>query len=242
MHYYSQVSGVNIALNNTQPDADNLSLKRQYERVEAENRALRSGYRLLIIMLLAAFGLLFIINVRLHSKQEQKRFLQAEIAEEKNHIILKKQQVESELTLSTEQAENQRELLFLYDSFLKFHVEQQLRLQKNANKIRSKYPKLADDYEKMLELGRDQFNELVNRHFTEEGTRKLFDIRDENNILTKNDRLLLFMLVNNAENEQIAALLNVSSYNLKSRKSYLKKKIIKQTTDSNGFERLIDLF
>ncbi|GEM_PF-4802508 len=241
-NYHRQALGLYTALDHNQLDTQIQELKKQCDLVEAENRMLKSDYRPRIILLLVACGLLFVINVILYARREDARFLQAEATQEKNHIKLEKHQVESSLKLSREQMENQQELLFRYDLFLKFRVEQHLLLQKNANKVRSKYPALGDAYDKMLEMERERFNELVGTLFKVEDMERLFDIHDENNILTKSDRLLLFMLANNADNEQIAALLNISADNMKSRKSYLKNKIIAKTTTSNGFQRLIELF
>ncbi len=234
--------GLSFVLTSNQPDTQLEELKEQYELLEVEYKALKSEYRLWFILLLIACGLLYVINLILYARREQAHFLQAEIAEEKNHIKLEKQQIESELKLSGAQTDNLQELLFRYDLFLRFRVEQQLQMQKNANRVRSKYPALGDAYDKMMEMEREQFNRLVDKLFTVEDIQRLFGIQDKDNILTKNDRLLLFMLANNADNEQIAALLNITTENLKSRKSYLKRKIMEKSTDSNGFQRLIALF
>ncbi len=201
-----------------------------------------SGYRLLAILLSIGCGLLFIINLILYYRWQQSGLIHKEATEAKNYIKEEKQQVESELKLSCEQTETQKELLFRYDLLLKFRIEQQIQMHKNANKIRSKYPLLGDAYDKMMNTERDRFNKLIDRLFTMEDLQRMFGINDENGILTKNDRLLLFMLANDADNDQIAAFLSISSDNLKSRKSYLKKKIVSNVTNSNGFQRLTALF
>ncbi|MPN36232.1 hypothetical protein SDC9_183741 [bioreactor metagenome] len=94
----------------------------------------------------------------------------------------------------------------------------------------------------MLKIGQQRFNWLVKSLFTAEDMQRLFNIRDDEDILTESDRLMLFMLANNADNEQIAALLNTNVNNLKSKKSYLKKKITAFATPANGFQRLLRLF
>jgi len=42
----------------------------------------------------------------------------------------------------------------------------------------------------------------------------------EKNVFNENDRFLLFMLSTHSTNEQIAALLNTTTQNLKTRKTY----------------------
>ncbi|WP_298649894.1 hypothetical protein [uncultured Proteiniphilum sp.] len=212
-------------------------LEKRYDLAEAENRALKTGNRLRFIVVLSVFGLLFtVILIRYFNKQRALgRLRQAKLTEEKNRA-------EAESNLFREQSENQRQLLSRYDSFLKFHAEQQQQILRIADKMRSKYPLQGDAYDKMLEMGRQRFNRLVKELFTAEDMQRMFDIRDDQGILTESDRLLLFMLANHAHNEQIAALLNTNVNNLKSKKSYLKKKIAQYATSDNGFQRLLTLF
>jgi len=60
--------------------------------------------------------------------------------------------------------------------------------------------------------------------------------------LSEGDRLLLAMLAMKLDNSQIAAFLNINSVNLKSRKTYLKKKLKENASSIHNFEQIMSLF
>jgi len=71
----------------------------------------------------------------------------------------------------------------------------------------------------------------------------ILEIKKDNLVnFSEKDRLLLIMLALNASNDQIAALLDTTQINLKSRKSYLKKRIIEHTPEFPELTKLLDLF
>lgn len=212
-------------------------LEKRYDLAEVKNLAQKAGNRFRFILVLSAFGLFFTVSLVLYFSKQRAiaRLQQEKLTEEMNRA-------EAELKLSREQSENQRQLLLRYDLFLKFHAEQQQQIRKMSDKVWFKYPALENIYDEMLKIGQQRFNWLVKSLFTAEDMQRLFNIRDDEDILTESDRLMLFMLANNADNEQIAALLNTNVNNLKSKKSYLKKKITAFATPANGFQRLLRLF
>lgn len=219
-------------------------LEKKYDLAESENRALKFENRFRFLLLLSFFGLNFtLILFFYYRKQRAFVRLEREKTEEKiRRVDAEKLQAEAESRLSREQAENQQQLLSKYNAFLKFHAEQQQQIQDMSNKIRSTNSKLGDVYEGMIRAGKREFNQLVDELFTEEDMWRLFDIHDTQGVLTRNDRLMLFMLANNASNSQLAALLNITTANLKAQKSQLKKKIIDNRTIDNGFQGLESLF
>ncbi len=77
---------------------------------------------------------------------------------------------------------------------------------------------------KMIEQGKEQFNDLSNQLFLSQISNNLIELSSEQNFLNEGDHLLLAMLAMKLENSQIAAFLNINLVNLKSRKTYLKKK------------------
>jgi len=83
-----------------------------------------------------------------------------------------------------------------------------------------------------LKEGEHQFSNLSTQIFTEELSNGILEIKKDNLVhFSEKDRLLLIMLALNASNDQIAALLDTTQINLKSRKSYLKKRIIEHTPE-----------
>ncbi len=219
-------------------------LEKRYDLSEVENRTLKFENRYRFLLLLSIFGLAFTVVLFFYYRKQRAfaRLEQEKVEEEIRRVNAEKLQAEAESRLSRGQAENQQQLLSKYNAFLKFHVEQQQQIQGMSNKIQSANSKLGDVYEGMIRAGKREFNQLVDELFTEEDMWRLFDIHDTQGVLTRNDRLMLFMLANNASNSQLAALLNITTANLKAQKSQLKKKIIDNRTIDNGFQGLESLF
>lgn len=111
-----------------------------------------------------------------------------------------------------------------------------------ANKIRAKESKLGDDYEFMFKEGQSRFNYLAHCLFSEDDFKEQFNIYEDLEVFSQSDRLFLMMLAVNTPNTQIAAMLNTTPHNLKTRKSYLKTKIKKNATSQNNFAKLLSLF
>lgn len=219
-------------------------LEKRYDLSEAEYRALKATTQFRFILILSICGVLFTAGLILYiSKQLTITRLQKEKFTEHIHCVeVEKQQAKAEYQLSRERAQNQQQLLSLYNSFLKLHAEQQEMMRQNINRIRSKDSKLGDIYAGLLKSGQLQLNRFIKELFTVEDMRRLFDIHDEANSLNESDRLYLFMLANKVDNEQIAALFNTTVKNLKGKKAYLKKKISSYATPTNRFQNLLELF
>lgn len=219
-------------------------LEQRYELSEYENRTLKAETRFNFILTLSAFGILFSIMLFLYFRKQGvvARLKQTKLTEEKRDLEWEKREAEVKSKLLQERAELQRLLLSRYDLFLQFHTNQHQEFVRMGDKIRSKEPELGDAYDQMLKTGQKQFTSLVGELFTVDEIERLFNVVVEKNTFNESDRLLLFMLSTHATNEQIAALLNTTTHNLKTRKTYLKNKIIKKAITDTEFERLLKHF
>jgi len=157
-------------------------------------------------------------------------------------LELEKQEVDKKSNLLNEQVELLQKLLYRYDLLLKFHVEQHQQFMEICNKIQTNQPELRDTYNNMVKKSYKKFTCLVGELFTVEEIQQLYNIKVEEKVFNANDRLLLFMLSTHSTNEQIAALLNTTTQNLKTRKNYLKNKIITYAKTKPDFVNLLKHF
>ena len=211
-------------------------LENRYDRTESENKALKAKVHSRRLLTVGSIMLLSIGTLTLYfAKQRTIVLLQRE------KLVAEKERVEAEARLLRQQTETQQQLLSHYVSFLKIYGSQLNQTRILSKKIYSKDMKLGEEFDHMLKEGRRRFNELAETMLTAEDMTKLFGIGESEGILNKSDRLLLSMLAVDTGNEQIAALLNTSTHNLKSKKWYLKKKIAAHATANNGFEQLLKI-
>ena len=207
-----------------------LELEKKYNHAAAENKALkarvvtRTMYAVTLILLAA---LAMVITLwRRYRKTAQL---------EKNHATIK-------LMLLEQQTEEKRRMISIVLSYLNLHASVHNQILDFTNITRAKDSRLADRFDDLLRNNRLKFNETTQHVFTDDFISNTLGITQGMEILNPSDRLLLFMLAIKAENENIAALLNTTSTNLKSRKSYLKRKIMNNVDNFDNLEALLSLF
>lgn len=214
-----------------------LELEKRYSLAEVENRMLRTEKRSRIwfIGLMGALFLLMLFGLYVLKQRTIAGLKERETKEELLRLQDEKKQMER-------QAARQRKMMEISAQFLSEYAALQKQAREMTNRIRAKENKLGDDYERMLKEGQERFNRLAHRLFTEEEFKKRFSIYRDLEVFSQSDRLFLIMLAANAPTAQIAAMLNTTTNNLKTRKSYLKNKIEKNATPQNNFGRLLPLF
>lgn len=214
----------------TRLDTQIQELEKRYNFAEVENKALKAqartrqsiGVILLLLVLLAA--VIFSWNRR------------------HKIVMLEKTNTQSKLLLAQQQASENRRMIGIILPYLNLHSGFQQEMLNFANKIRSKDGAMADNYEAILKSNRRLFDETTQQLFTDELLHETLKNKNGLELLNQTDRLLLFMLAVGAENEHIAALLNATPVNLKSKKSYLKKKIHSNAPAFDNPNFLLSLF
>lgn len=228
-----------------------LELEKRYNLSEAENKTLKARRNVRIWLAIALIVVLLLVLLGIYTRNQRTigKLKEREAAEKASRLEAEKRtETEKALRLLAEkeqmqeQTTRQQKILGVSAQFLSEYAALQEKAREMINRIRTKDNKLGDDYEQMLKEGQQHFNELADRLFTEEELKKLFDIRSGLEVFSQTDRLFLIMLASNASNTQIAAMLNTSTNNLKTRKSYLKEKIEKNATEQNNFAQLLTLF
>ena len=221
----------------SQLDTQILELERKYDISEAKIKAMKAQRRsrmwLTTTVVVGLFLLLIVLYV---VKQRAIAHLRQQKATEKAlRLQLEKEQMERE-------AERLQKMAEVSARFFGEHAEFQEQARKMANKIRAKESKLGEEYEQMLKEGQSHFSDLASELFTATKLKERFGLDKDLEIFSQSDRLFLIMLSANAPTAQIAAMLNTTPHNLKTRKSYLKAKIEKHATEQNNFAQLLTLF
>lgn len=215
-----------------------LELEKRYDLTEAENKTLKSEARstMLTIFLLLTL-LFFVILGTIYYKRRKINILKT------YKLKSQKELAEAQTLLLQRKTEEQQRMVAIYSSFLKQYAGQQQQLKLFEMKIRgSKNTKMADEYKEILKKGEEEFDIISNQLFNKKTVEDILNVHRGLELLTETDKLLLVMLALKTDNARIAALLNTSPVNLKSKKSYLKKKLIQHATSFDNFERLITLF
>ncbi len=228
-----------------------LELEKRYNLSEAENKALKArqnariwvGISLIIMLLLALLG------IHTRNQRAMGKLKEREAAEKASRLEAEKRtETEKALRLLAEkeqmqeQTTRQQKIAEVSAKFLTEYAALQEKAREMTNRVRAKDGKLGDDYDRMLKEGQQRFNNLAAQQFTAEEFSHILGIDRGLEFLSQTDRLLLFMLATGAPNTQIAAMLNTTAHNLKTRKSYLKEKIEKNATEQNNFAQLLTLF
>lgn len=217
-----------------------LALEKLYDLTEAENKALKAETNTRIFALISLL-LILIISFILSIYSKRKR-----MAKLKNDILeAEKLAIESEALLLQNKATEQNNRIKIFSLFLTQYSENQQLLNSFEMKIRGSRKnkdELADDYKKMLQQGKERFSDLSDQLFLSQIFNNLIELSSEQNFLNEGDHFLLAMLAMKLENSQIAAFLNINLVNLKSRKTYLKKKLKENASLVNNFEQVMSLF
>lgn len=215
-----------------------LELEKRYDLAKVETKALKAQNNVTLLSALLFVLVLFITGLILFFR---KRQTMAVLRNAKLQIETK--MAETEALLLRKQTDQQKNVLDIYGAFLKQYADQQHQLKTFEMKIRGdRNLKLADEYHEILKQGQEQFNNLSSELFSSQIFEDILDVHQGLELLTETDRLLLIMLAMKTDTVQIASLLHTTSANLKSKKSYLKKKIMENKSSFDHFDNLISLF
>ncbi|MDO5523683.1 MAG: hypothetical protein Q4G48_06515 [Bacteroidia bacterium] len=226
-------------------------LEKRYNISEAENKALKAQQNVSIWLGVALIAILLLVLLGVYTRHQRTiaKLKEREAAEKASRLEAEKR-IEAEKALRLlaekeqmmEQAIRQQKIVEVSTRFLAEYAALQEKAKEMTNRVRAKDGRLGDDYERMLKEGQSRFNALAHQQFTETELQKLFGIHQDLEVFSQSDRLFLVMLAANAPNTQIAAMLNTTVHNLKTRKTYLKNKIEKNASPHNNFACLLALF
>ena len=205
-------------------------LQKKYDVAEFEIKTGKAQKPVILTVGVAFLLLLAVLAVNYH-RNKQRRI-----------ALLEKKNVENRLRWTQQRAEENKRMVQISLHYLTLHSAVQQDLLAFANKIRSKDRDLADQYELLLKNSRIHFKHITEDLFTDELLGEVLKNHRGLELFNNSDRVLLFMLAAGVSNEHIAALLNTTPVNLKSKKSYLKKKIESHIHQFDHPDTLLALF
>ena len=205
-------------------------IQQKYDYAQAQNKMLKS--QMSTRTLFGVVGLLFVILVMVLLIWRRQ----------KKTANLEKDYTEAKLLLSQQKTEEKQRIISVALPYLNLHSSIQNQLLEFASKVRGKDKKLGDALDELLKGNRSAFNDTTQQIFTDELMHEVVGISRGLELLNPSDRLLILMLAIDVDNNNIAALLNTTPMNLKSKKSYLKKKLQNNADQFDNYDFLISIF
>ena len=215
---------------------DILELEKKYSHAAAENRVIKEKAKNRFYILLVLILLILLAALTNHLKQKKKRnkLIINSINKEKEARELRCKLLENEaenLRMEYEKKELTNEF---YNQILNQFFELENELRAIADKSKLSNPDFAD---KIEELRNTKSKKLIDS-FAEKITHKQFTtitgISLPGNI-TKSELLMLFLINCKLSNEEISIIFRATPASIRSRKHYLKKKMIESGADNPVF-------
>lgn len=207
-----------------------IELQKKYNLHHAEQQAKVARHELYVVIILSL--LLAIAVTALIFERNRRKKLDA----------LEKLHAHTRLTQAQQKSKRYHQLITILTPYMKRQARQLHSFQLFANKLRVHNPDMADAFENILKTQHHEMKLLNEHFFTDRLMSEVLGTTAGLHLLNPSDRALLFLLAAKSSNEQIEGILNTTPQNLKSKKSYLKKKIRTHAHQFDNAETILALF
>ena len=212
-------------------DTQIAEIEKKYDLTESENKALRAHQRTMQIIigaLILIIGLIVVImNIHRVRKDTRMRLL---VTENKLH----QQELQSEIMRI--EARKRKWLIKLYSNISGRLTFLQDEFEKLTQRYVSSQPKVYKDMQKILKTTDTELRDISVTLAPDEQTFYSYTcIKDEQDILNANEKLILMLLSCEADNRQLATFMNTTIESIRVRKSQLKKKMLENNIDISIF-------
>ena len=212
-------------------DTQIAEIEKKYDLTESENKALKAHQQTMQIIIVALILIIILIIIIMHvyriRRNTKMRLL---ITEDKLH------QQELQAELLNEEAVKRKWLLQLYSNISGRLTFLQDEFEKLTQRYVSSQPKI---YKEMHQILKNTDTELKDIGITLAPNDKTFysytKIKDVNNVLNFNEKLILMLLSCDADNRQLATFMNTTIESIRVRKSQLKRKMLENNIDVSLF-------
>lgn len=208
-----------------------MELEKKYDLTEAENEILRARQNTLITLLGALTSIILLsvlyIITRRKRRKERTRLMLAEY---------KMQQQEAQAALMKEEANKRKWLLQLYG-----HISDRLtflygEMASLSQRFITSQPKVYKELQNLLKNTDANLRDITKSLAPDDETFYSYThLKEEANIFTTPEKMLLMLLACNADNRQLATFMNTSVDSIRVRKSHLKKKMTEKGIETEGF-------
>ncbi|MBF6597766.1 MAG: hypothetical protein ITF98_06020 [Fermentimonas sp.] len=206
-------------------------IEKKYDLTESENMALRAHQqtmKIIIGALILIIGLIIII-MNIHRVRKDTK-MQLLVTENKLH----QQELQSEIMRI--EARKRKWLIKLYSNISGRLTFLQDEFEKLTQRYVSSQPKVYKDMQKILKTTDTELRDISVTLAPDEQTFYSYTcIKDEQDILNANEKLILMLLSCEADNRQLATFMNTTIESIRVRKSQLKKKMLENNIDISIF-------
>lgn len=212
-------------------DTQITEIEKKYDLTESENKALRAHQqtmRIIIGALILIIGLIVIIMNAFRIRKETKMRLL--VTENKLH----QQVLQAEIMQA--EARKRKWLIKLYSNISGRLTFLQDEFEKLTQRYVSSHPKVYKDMQKILKTTDTELRDISVTLAPDDQTFYSYtQIKDEQDILNANEKLILMLISCEADNRQLATFLNTTIESVRVRKSQLKKKMLENNIDISIF-------
>ncbi|NLD23195.1 MAG: hypothetical protein GX670_03055, partial [Bacteroidales bacterium] len=212
-------------------DTQIAEIEKKYDLTESENKALKAhqqNMQIIIAALILIIGLIIIImNIHRIRKVTKMRLL---VTESKLH----QQELQAEIMRA--EARKRKWLIKLYSNISERLTFLQDEFEKLTQRYVSSQPKVYKDMQKILKNTDTELRDISVTLAPDDQTFYSYTcIKDEQDILNANEKLILMLLSCEADNRQLATFMNTTVESIRVRKSQLKKKMSENNIDISIF-------
>ena len=206
-------------------------IEKQYDLTESQNIALKAQQQTLRIIIGALILFIVLIIFLMYTyKVRRNTKMKLLVAENRLH------QQELQAVIMREEAGKRKWLLQLYSNISDRLTFLQDEFEKLTQRYVSSQPKVYKDMQKILMNTDTELRDIgITLAPDEETFFSYTKIKDENNILNPNEKLILMLISCEATNRQLATFLNTTIESIRARKSQLKKKMSENNLDVSLF-------
>jgi tetratricopeptide (TPR) repeat protein len=212
-------------------DTQIAEIEKKYDLTESENKALKAhqqNMQIIIGALILIIGLIIIImNIHRIRKVTKMRLL---VTESKLH----QQELQAEIMRA--EARKRKWLIKLYSNISERLTFLQDEFEKLTQRYVSSQPKVYKDMQKILKNTDTELRDISVTLAPDDQTFYSYTcIKDEQDILNANEKLILMLLSCEADNRELATFMNTTVESIRVRKSQLKKKMSENNIDISIF-------
>jgi len=206
-------------------------IEKKYDLTESENKVLKAQRQIMRIIITALMVFIVFIFILMYAyKIRRNTKLKLLVTENRLH------QQELQTVIMREEAGKRKWLLQLYSNISDRLTFLQEEFEKLTQRYVSSQPKVYKEMQRILKNTDTDLRDIGITLAPDDDTFFSYTkIKDENNILSPNDKLILMLLSCEANNRQLATFMNTTIDSIRVRKSQLKKKMSENNYDVSLF-------
>lgn len=212
-------------------DTQIAELEKRYDLTEAENEILRARQQSLSIIIGALILVIVLIIVLMYARKVRRQ-VQLKLMQTEHRM----QQQELQAKILREEAGKRKWLLELYSYISNRLTFLQGEFESLTQRYVSSHPKVHRDMQQILKKTETDLRDITKTLSVDDETFYAYtQLRDEEDVLNPNEKMMLMLLACDADNRELATFMNTSIESIRVRKSQLKKKMQEKSMNTAVF-------